>query len=75
MSARTTRRDARARIPATFTVELDRMIPEEEEKPLKGATFRDFEDQVVRPALPMVFEERAALEPNARARNIHASPS
>lgn len=69
MSARTTRREARTRILATFTAELDRMIPEDEEKPLKGATFGDFEDQVdqvARSALPVILEERAALEPNAR---------
>ena len=69
MSARTTRREARARILATFAAELDRMIPEDEEKPLKGATFGDFEDQVdqvARSALPVLLEERAALEPNAR---------
>ncbi len=33
MPARTTRRDARARILATFTAELDRMIPEDESTP------------------------------------------
>jgi len=35
---------------------------------LKGATFADFEDQVeelARGVLPVVLEERAALEPNA----------
>ncbi len=31
MSARTTRREARTRILATFAAELDRMIPEDEE--------------------------------------------
>ncbi len=69
MPARTTRREARARILAIFTAELDRIIPADEEKPLKGATFGDFEDQVeqvARSALPVLLEERAALEPNAR---------
>jgi len=45
------------------------MIPEDEEVPLKGATFADFEDQVedlARTALPVILEERAALESNAR---------
>lgn len=68
MSARTTRREARARILATFAAELDRMIPEDEQMPLKGATLGDFEDQVekmARSALPVILEERAALEPNA----------
>jgi len=47
---------------------LDRMIPPDEEVPLKGATFADFEDQVeelARGVLPLVLEERAALESNA----------
>ncbi len=77
MPARTTRRDARARILATFTAELDRMIPEDEGKPLKGATFGDFEDQVdqvARSALPVILEERAALEPNARVETAGPCP-
>jgi len=45
MPARTTRQEARARILATFSAQLDRMIPEDESVPLKGATFADFEDQ------------------------------
>lgn len=68
MAARTTRQEARARIMAAVTAELDRMIPLDEETPLKGAVFADFEDQVevlARGMLPVVLEERAALEPNA----------
>jgi hypothetical protein len=68
MPARSTRQEARARILAAVTAQLDRMIPEDENVPLKGATFADFEDQVeslARSALPVVLEERAALEPNA----------
>ena len=68
MPARTTRQEARARILATVVAQLDRMIPVDEEVPLKGATFADFEDQVealARGALPVVLEERAALETNA----------
>lgn len=68
MPARTTRQEARARIQAVLTAELDRMIPPDEGVPLKGATFADFEDQVeqvARGVLPVVLEERAALEPNA----------
>lgn len=68
MPARTTRQEARARILAAMTAQLDRMIPLDEEVPLKGATFADFEDQVetlARGALPVVLEERAALESNA----------
>jgi hypothetical protein len=68
MPARTTRQEARARVLAAVTAQLDRMIPLDEEVPLKGATFADFEDQVeglARGALPVVLEERAALESNA----------
>lgn len=68
MPARTTRQEARARILAAMAAQLDRMIPVDEEVPLKGATFADFEDQVealARGTLPVVLEERAALETNA----------
>ena len=68
MPARTTRQAARARILAAMAAQLDRMIPQDEEVPLKGATFADFEDQVealARTALPVALEERAALESNA----------
>jgi len=68
MAARTTRQEARARILAAFTGQLDRMIPEDEGIPLNGATFADFEDQaeaLAQTALPVVLEERAALAPNA----------
>jgi len=68
MPARTTRQEARARILAAFGAQLDRMIPEDESVPLKGATFADFEDQaeaLAQTALPVVLEERAAPAPNA----------
>jgi hypothetical protein len=68
MASRTTRQAARARILAAFAAQLDRIIPADETVALKGATFADFEDQVetlVRAAVPVVLEERAALAPNA----------
>jgi DNA-directed RNA polymerase subunit RPC12/RpoP len=77
MPARTTRREARARILAAFEAQLDRVIPEDEQIPLKGATFSDFEDQVetlARAALPVALEERAALEPNARVERAGRCP-
>ncbi len=77
MPARTTRQEARARILATFQAQLDRMIPEDEKVPLKGATFADFEDQVeelARTALPVALEERAALEPNAEVETAGRCP-
>ena len=77
MPARSTRQEARARILAAVRAQLDRMIPEDEEVPLKGATFADFEDQVeelARAALPVVLEERAALEPNAQVEQAGRCP-
>lgn len=69
MPARTTRQQARERVLKTMTDALDRMIPPDESVPLRGSTFRDWEDQVaaVRQAvLPTLLEERAALEENAK---------
>ena len=69
MPARSTRPEARARILAAFAAQLDRVIPEDEAIPLKGATFADFEDQVetlAQAALPVALEERAALAPGAQ---------
>jgi hypothetical protein len=68
MSALTTRQEARSRILAAFQAQLDRVIPGDESIPLQGATFSDFEDQVeemARACLPVILEERAALEQNA----------
>lgn len=70
MPAITTRREARERAIKTFLAGLDRIIPADESVPLKGATFREWENQVeeLRTAvLPTVLEERAGLEENALA--------
>ncbi len=77
MSARSTRQEARARILGAFTAQLDRLIPEDESVPLKGATFADFEDQVetlAQAALPVALEERAALESNAEVETAGRCP-
>ena len=77
MPARTTRQQARARILKTFAGELDRLIPENEETSLKGATFADFEDQVealARSTLPVILEERTALESNAQVESPGRCP-
>ena len=77
MSARRTRQEARARILVAFTGPLDHLIPEDEEVPLKGATFADFEDQaetLAQTTLPVVLEERAALEPNAEVQTAGRCP-
>ena len=56
------------------------MIPEDESVPLKGAIRlrrTDFEDRaegLARTALPVVLEERAALEPNAEVETAGRCP-
>src|SRR5437762_3472390 len=68
MSARTTREHAREAAKKAFDLALDRMIPAEESKPLKGAKFLDWANQVEQMAqavLPTVLEQRALLEQSA----------
>ena len=68
MPALTTRKEARERLFKLFEESLARIIPEDDTEPMRGQTFRDFEDQVetVRKAiLPAILEERVALEPTA----------
>ena len=77
MPARSTRQEARARIFSAFRAQLDRVIPEDESVPLKGATFADFEDQVdtlAQASLPLDLEERAALESNAEVETAGRCP-
>ena len=77
MAARSTRQEARARILSAFSAQLDRLIPEDESVPLEGATFADFEDQteaLAQAALPVVLEERAALESNAEVETAGRCP-
>lgn len=69
MPARHSRQDARERIFDVFVAEVDRIIPPDEAKPLKGATFLEWELQVQRlkrALMPILLEERAALEENAQ---------
>lgn len=68
MAARTTRQQARERILKAFEAELDKIIPADAAKPLKGARFGDWELQaqrLKRSVLTTLLEERAALEDNA----------
>ncbi len=70
MPARKSRSEARARALAAFVESLDRIIPADESVPLRGSTFRDWEEQVGevrRAVMPTLLEERAALEGNALA--------
>jgi DNA-directed RNA polymerase subunit RPC12/RpoP len=77
MSALTTRQESRARAMAAFAAALDRMLPGDESTPLKGATFADFEDQVeelIHSTIPVVLEERAALEVSAQVESPGRCP-
>lgn len=68
MPALTNRQAARERVMQIAQAIVDRVIPAEEEKSLKGSTFADFEQQVCREGneiLTALMEERAKLEPNA----------
>ena len=69
MPATRTRREARERLIQTIIAAVDRIIPEDESKPLKGSTFSEWEDQASafkQAVVPTLLEERAALEPSAR---------
>ena len=77
MPARTTRKEARDRLLKTMLDALDRIIPEDESKPLKGTTFGSWEDQTdafKRAVIPTILEERAALEANARVEQAGHCP-
>jgi hypothetical protein len=77
MAALTTRKDARERLLKLFEESLDRIIPPAETTPMRGQTFRDFEDQVEavrRAVLPAILEERAALEPTAAVEDAGHCP-
>jgi len=68
MAALTTRQESRQRLLALFQESLDRIIPEDDSAPLRGQSFRDFEDQAEelrRTILPALLEERAGLEKTA----------
>ena len=68
MSARRTRQEARQRMLAEMMAALDRVIPAEESKPLRGGTFAAWEDQADefgRTVMTALLEERAALEDSA----------
>jgi len=69
MAARTTRDEARARIRAVFEKALDQIIPADAMIPLRGGTFREWEDQADQfdqAVSATLLEERAALEDTAQ---------
>jgi len=68
MPATRTREAARERVRQVFESALDRVIPLDPGKPLRGSIFADFENQaygVGNPVVTTLMEERAKLELNA----------
>ena len=77
MPAITSRKESRQRLLELFQKSVDRIIPEDDSVPLRGQTFRDFEDQAEelrRAILPALLEERAALEETALVESGGACP-
>ena len=77
MAALTDRQAARERLTRMFEALRDRLIPADESVPLKGGTFREWEDQadqIERGLCPAFLEERAALESNARVERAGRCP-
>lgn len=77
MPARTSRQEARARLQKMFAAALDRLVPPDEAVPLKGRVFLDFEnqvDEVGKPLLAAMMEERAALDAHAQAERACRCP-
>jgi hypothetical protein len=77
MAARVTREQAREAAIKAFMSSLDRMIPPDSSKPLKGAKFIDWENQIEQMAqavLPTVLEQRAMLEESAEVERAGRCP-
>ena len=69
MPARVTRKEARERLLKMFKQCLDEAIPADENKPLKGRTFLEWEREGMRmkqALIPTLLEELAALDEQAR---------
>jgi hypothetical protein len=68
MPATTSRQEARERLLKTALSAIDRLVPADENVPLRGSTFADFESQsyeVSDAILTAMMEERAKLQGNA----------
>jgi hypothetical protein len=77
MPALTTREAARQRIMATCQAMWDQFIPANEQVPLRGQYFQDFEEQALeftRTAGSVLLEERAALAVAAQAKEAGVCP-
>ena len=70
MPARISRTEARQKMIDVFMSSLDKVIPADEQIPLRGRTFLDWEkqaEQFKQAVMPTLLEERAALDDNAVA--------
>jgi hypothetical protein len=77
MAAKRTREEARDRLRKLFEAELDRLVPADAEKPMKGRTFLDFEMQGValkQALVPAVLEELAGLSEAAEVKEAGHCP-
>ncbi len=78
MASTRTRQEAYDRICQDFFSALDRIIPLDESKPLKGQTLRDFELQareLKEAIIPTLLEERAVLSAAAQMPTAGRCPS
>ena len=77
MAATRTREEARERLKKIALEQIDRMIPAEASKPMKGRTFRDFEMQgiTLKEALvPALLEELSGLDEAAAVASAGRCP-
>ena len=77
MAALTTREEARARLLKMFESSLDRIIPADSSKPLRGEVFGDFERQTyaaTNDVVAAVMEERAKLDSRASVSEAGCCP-
>ena len=77
MAARRTRTESRERLRKIFEAELDRLVPADGSKPMRGRTFRDFEMQgmALKEALvPALLEELSGLDEAAEVASAGRCP-
>jgi hypothetical protein len=77
MPAVTNRQAARERILKAVEAELERLIPTDESLPLRGRTFREWEDQADefdRTVTTILLQERAAMDASARVQEAGRCP-
>jgi len=77
MPALRTRKAARERITKVFQTVLDRLVPADESKPLRGRIFAEFEEHIYKEGneiLAALLEERAQLAPEAEVEEAGRCP-